>query len=77
MCGHLCASVPNVRIMEIDVDGVPWRDDIISEPLRIENGHLILPKAPGLGADLNVKEITKHPWSAQSNRLRLQRVRGS
>jgi hypothetical protein len=31
MSAHLCASVPNVKIMETDVDSVPWRDDIITE----------------------------------------------
>ena len=26
---HFCAAVPNFRIMEIDIDGVPWRDEIV------------------------------------------------
>ena len=62
MSAHLCASVPNVKIMEIDVDGVPWKDDIITEPPNIKDGYLIVPDRPGLGADLNEKEIAKHPW---------------
>jgi len=62
MSAHLCASVPNVKIMETDVDSAPWRDDIISELPEIENGYLTLPKRPGLGAELNEKEIAKHPW---------------
>ena len=62
MSAHLCASVPNIRIMEIDVDSVPWKDDIITEPLDIKDGYLNIPNRPGLGADLNEKEIAKHPW---------------
>jgi len=62
MSAHLCASVPNVKIMEIDVDSAPWRDDIITEPPDIKDGYLNLPKKPGLGAELNEKEIAKHPW---------------
>jgi L-alanine-DL-glutamate epimerase-like enolase superfamily enzyme len=62
MSAHLAASVPNLRIMEIDIDSAPWRDDIITELPDIEDGYLNLPKKPGLGADLNEKEIAKHPW---------------
>jgi L-alanine-DL-glutamate epimerase-like enolase superfamily enzyme len=65
---HLCASVPNVKIMETDVDSVPWRDDIISELPQIENGHMMLPRRPGIGAELNEKEIAKHPWPNTSRR---------
>lgn len=58
---HLCATVCNFMIMEFDRDDVPWRDDVLTEPLQIENGNLILPEGPGFGADLNEKEIAKHP----------------
>ena len=27
----LCAVLPNVRIMEIDIDDVPWKDDLVTE----------------------------------------------
>lgn len=62
MSAHLCACIPNVRIMESDVDDVPWKDDLITEPLEIKDGHLTVPKKPGWGADLNEKELAKHPW---------------
>ncbi len=62
MSAHLCASVPNVKIMETDVDSVPWRDDIVTELPDIRDGYLFLPKKPGLGTELNEKEIAKHPW---------------
>jgi len=62
MSAHLCASVPNVKIMETDVDSAPWRDDIITELPDIKDGYLNLPKKPGIGAELNEKEIAKHPW---------------
>ena len=62
MSAQLCASVPNIKIMETDVDSVPWRDDIITELPDIRDGYLILSKKPGIGAELNEKEIAKHPW---------------
>ena len=33
---HLCAAIPNFRIMEIDVDDVPWRDDLVTR--MVKNG---------------------------------------
>ena len=36
----VCATVPNFYIQEFDVDDAPWRDDIMTHPLPIENGEL-------------------------------------
>jgi len=62
MSAHLCASIPNVRIMEIDIDDVPWKDDLITEPLNISDGYLTVPDRPGWGADLNEAVIAEHAW---------------
>ena len=29
---HLCAVLPNVRIMEIDIDDVPWKTQLVTQP---------------------------------------------
>ncbi len=62
MSAHLCACVPNVRIMEIDIDDVSWKDDLITEPLEIIDGYLQIPKRPGWGADLNEAVLAEHVW---------------
>lgn len=59
---HLCATIPNVRIMESDVDDVPWKDDLITARLDIQNGHLAIPTAPGWGAEVNEEVLRAHPW---------------
>ena len=61
MSAHFCAALPNFRIMEIDIDDVPWKDDLVTQPPRIEDGHLVLPTGPGWGADLNEEAIRAHP----------------
>ena len=61
MSAHLCATVPNFRIMEIDIDDVPWKDDLVTVPPQIENGELILPTGPGWGADVNEEVVRAHP----------------
>ncbi len=62
MCSHLCATIPNFKIMETDVDSVPWRDEITTDVPEIKDGYMLLPKKPGIGTELNEKEIAKHPW---------------
>jgi L-alanine-DL-glutamate epimerase-like enolase superfamily enzyme len=59
---HLCACVPNVRIMEIDIDDVPWKDELVDHPPVIERGELVIPTRPGWGADLNEEVARKHVW---------------
>ena len=59
---HLCATVPNVRIMEIDVDDVPWKDELVDMPPVIEDGHLLIPSRPGWGADLDEAVARRHVW---------------
>jgi L-alanine-DL-glutamate epimerase-like enolase superfamily enzyme len=62
---HFCAAVPNFRIMEIDIDGVPWRDDIVSAPPVIENGDFVLPTGPGWGVEVDEAGLRKHPPKRQ------------
>jgi L-alanine-DL-glutamate epimerase-like enolase superfamily enzyme len=58
---HMCAVVPNFKVMEIDIDDVKWKDDIVTHPPVIENGDLLLPKGPGWGADVNEEFVRAHP----------------
>jgi L-alanine-DL-glutamate epimerase-like enolase superfamily enzyme len=59
---HLCAVLPNVRIMEIDIDDVPWKGALVTKPPEIRDGHIWLTDAPGWGADVNEKVLAEHPW---------------
>lgn len=58
----LCAVLPNVRIMEIDVDDVPWKDELVTKPPVIEDGHIQVPTGPGWGTELNEEVALAHPW---------------
>jgi len=40
---------------------VPWRDAILSRPLQVSNGYFHLDDTPGLGFDLDEKELKRHP----------------
>jgi len=57
---HAAVGMRNFLVLEFFADDVPWRDDIMDPPLRVEDGHLVLPEGPGLGAKLVTKEVQKH-----------------
>ena len=61
MNAHFCAVVPNLRIMEIDPDNVPWYDDLVTVKPRIEGGQLTVPTGPGWGTEVNEEAVRAHP----------------
>ena len=61
MSAHFSAAVPNFRVMEIDIDDVPWKDELVTNPPKIENGELIVPTSAGWGADVDEAVLRKHP----------------
>lgn len=58
---NLAATVPNLRMMEIDVDGVPWRPEFYTHAPHIEDGELIVSDRPGWGTDINEQAVLAHP----------------
>jgi L-alanine-DL-glutamate epimerase-like enolase superfamily enzyme len=61
MGAHLCAAIPNFRIMEFDVDDVPWAKDFVTYPPLIEDGEFLVPTGPGWGCDINEEAVLAHP----------------
>lgn len=58
----LCAVLPNVRIMEIDIDDVPWKDDLTTHTPEIADGNMKIPTGLGWGTDLNEDVVKAHLW---------------
>ncbi len=65
MTAHFAAAIPNLRILEVDIDDVPWKDTITTKTPAIENGILTVPQGPGWGIEVNEEELKKHPWPKQ------------
>jgi len=61
MSAHFAAVVPNLRIMEVDVDTVPWQDELVTVSPRIVDGHLIIPDGPGWGTEVLEGALEAHP----------------
>ena len=66
-CVQLNASLPNFYIHEIfDEFNETWEEEIVTHPVRVENGYITIPDRPGLGIDLNLEEIAKHPYRQEN-----------
>lgn len=62
MSASLCGVLPNVRIMEIDIDDVPWKDELATNVPEIIDGYMTVPTAPGWGTDINEDVARNHAW---------------
>ena len=60
MNAHFAAATPNLRIMEVDIDRLPWDEDLFTNPPQFEDGHLIVPDEPGWGTEPNEDGIRAH-----------------
>lgn len=57
-----CSLIENFRVAEIDIDDVPWRDELFTNQPEIVNGHYKVTNQPGWGIDLNEKVAKKYEW---------------
>ena len=74
MNAHFCAAVPNLRIMEIDIDRIAWDDELYTHVPVIEGGHLVVPDRPGWGTEPNEEALLAHPPLPRSGFLSRARV---
>jgi galactonate dehydratase len=62
-CVHLNASLPNFYLHEyFDEFNEPWEREIVTHPVAVKDGYIEVSDRPGLGIDLNLEEIAKHPY---------------
>jgi galactonate dehydratase len=67
-CVQLNASLPNFFIHEIfDEFNEPWEKQIVTHPVEVVDGYIKVSEAPGLGTDLNLEEIAKHPYQQENS----------
>jgi len=66
-CVQINASIPNFFIHEIfDEFNEPWEKEIVTHHVEVVNGYIEVPERPGLGIDLNLEEIRKHPYQQEN-----------
>jgi galactonate dehydratase len=58
---HVMATIPNALMIErIEFDW-PGRYEVVTPVLKVVDGRLALPDAPGLGVDIVEEEVEKYP----------------
>jgi L-alanine-DL-glutamate epimerase-like enolase superfamily enzyme len=69
MNAHFSAAVPNLRIMETDIDRLAWDHELFTHVPEFKDGHLILPDRPGWGTEPNEAGLAAHPPKNNSGLL--------
>lgn len=67
---HLAASIPNLLMAE--TIETPFHDALISSSIRVENGFVTPPQAPGLGITVNEALALAHPYNGNGLHLEMQ-----
>jgi galactonate dehydratase len=66
-CLHFDISTPNFLIQEAFAEfDVPWRNDLVGGWNPIKNGELVIGDAPGLGLELDLDAVARHPYVANA-----------
>ncbi|HEX7954814.1 MAG TPA: mandelate racemase/muconate lactonizing enzyme family protein, partial [Burkholderiales bacterium] len=69
MNAHFSAAVPNLRIMETDIDRIAWDHELFDHVPEFVDGHLVMPDRPGWGIVPNEEAIRAHPPKAMQGLL--------
>lgn len=67
---HLAASIPNFLLLE--TIETPFHDALIGGGIRVEDGFVTPPDAPGLGIEVDEDLARAHPWSGDGLHLQMQ-----
>jgi L-alanine-DL-glutamate epimerase-like enolase superfamily enzyme len=49
-------------MLEVDIDDVPWREELTTAVPEISDGMLTIPAGPGWGAEVREDVVSAHPW---------------
>ena len=67
---HLAASIPNILMCECIE--TPFHDQLIKGSIRVEDGFITPPTAPGLGIDVDEALARAHPYIDDGLHLEMQ-----
>ena len=69
MNAHFSAAVPNLRIMETDIDRIGWDHELFTHVPEFADGHLVMPDRPGWGTEPNEEGLLAHPPKGPTGQL--------
>lgn len=66
---HLALALPNFLILEQVRGDVPWRREIVDQPLETKDGSVSPPTRPGIGVELIEEVAAAHPGRSPAPHL--------
>ena len=69
---QFATSIPNFLILESIEDWSGFHADVLTRPMRWEDGYVIPPTEPGLGVELNEDVARAHPYTGDALHLGME-----
>ena len=63
---HFALATPNWLIQEAISSDVPWRQDVLDQPLAVQDGYIGVPDRPGLGVEIDERAAAKYPFKPEA-----------
>jgi galactonate dehydratase len=63
---HFALATPNWLIQEAIASDVPWRNEVIINPIELVNGSIAPPTRPGLGIDVDEQAAARYPFKPEA-----------
>ena len=57
------ASTPNTQWLEMDTSGNAVYEELLTDPLQLNDGYVEVPNQPGLGVELTEETLKKYAVS--------------
>ena len=77
-CLQICACIPNLGIQELPDFCLNGSEDaMVKEPLRFENGFMLIPEAPGIGVELAENAAELYPAKGRGSNAAKRAFDGS
>src|SRR5699024_4974790 len=64
VCAHLNTATPNFYLHEVFDDfNVDWTRQLLTNPVKVEDGYITFNEEPGWGAELSLDVVEAHPYN--------------
>lgn len=73
MNAHFAAAVPNLHVMEVDIDRLPWEEELYTHAPEYKDGYLLIPDRPGWGTEPIEAALRAHPPRVAGGLLQYKR----
>ncbi len=73
---HLSAALKDCIVMELDYTYNPLREELLTDPFKVQNGYLVPPEKPGLGIELNQSALQRFAFAGSEELAVRQKTLG-